>query len=274
MIYKLKITCLLLLFSGSVAWAARVDTVNVRSNSMAKDVKTVVISPQNTVKNIRYPVIYLLHGFSGNYSDWIKKDPELNRFADEDHVIIVCPDGNFGSWYLDSPENSQWKYETFLVTELVGWMDTHYATIANRTGRAITGLSMGGFGALHSAIDHTEVYGAAGSMSGGVDLRPFAKSFGIDMILGKYTEHPDRWEKNSIINMLSVLKPNVLALTLTCGHEDFFHQINDELDAKLWEQKIPHDYAVRPGSHTWEYWIDSLKYQMVFFSQFFNGRKV
>jgi len=269
----MQFTFLFFLLSVGIAWAARVDTVNVRSSSMVKNVKVVVVSPEHADKNTRYPVLYLLHGFSGDYSDWIKKDPELKKFADDDHVIIVCPDGNFGSWYLDSPENSQWKYETFLVKELVSWTDAHYNTIANRTGRAITGLSMGGFGALHSAIAHTEVFGAAGSMSGGVDLRPFADSFGIDQVLGKYSEHPERWEKNSIENMLYLLKPNTIALTLTCGHDDFFHQVNDELDAKLWERKIPHDYSVRPGGHTWEYWIDSLKYQMVFFNQFFTARK-
>lgn len=267
-----KLILLLTLFSLKVQ-AAKVDTVAVHSASMNKDIKTVVVCPADYSKNKHYPVLYLLHGFSGNYADWIKKDPELNSFADQGKVIIVCPDGNFASWYMDSPEHKDLMYDTYLSKELIAWIDQHYTTVSSRQGRAITGLSMGGFGALHAAIVHPDVFGAVGSMSGGVDLRPFADAFGIKAILGEYKQYPKRWDENSIINMLGQIKPNSLAITFTCGHEDFFHGTNDELDTKMWEMKIPHDYAVRPGGHTWEYWIDSLKYQMVFFSQFFNGRK-
>ncbi len=263
-----------MLFCGFKAQAAIVDTVLVRSAAMNKDIKTVVVRPVKYSKSKRYPVLYLLHGFSGNYADWIKKDTDLNRFADDDQVIIVCPDGNFASWYMDSPEHKDLLYDTYLCKELVNWIDQHYTTINSREGRAITGLSMGGFGALHAAIKHPDIFGAVGSMSGGVDLRPFADAFGIKAVLGEYKQYPQRWDENSIINMLYLIKPSSLAITFTCGHEDFFHDVNNDLDSKMWQMKIPHDYNVRPGGHTWEYWIDSLKYQMVFFNQFFNNHKV
>lgn len=268
--YKLRLLVFTLTLFSIKAKAATVDTVLVHSGSMNKNIKTVVVCPNHYRKNKRYPVLYLLHGFSGNYSDWIKKDTELNKFADDGQIIIVCPDGNFASWYMDSPEHKDLMYDTYLSKELVVWMDNHYSTIANRNGRAITGLSMGGFGAFHAAIIHPEIFGAVGSMSGGVDLRPFADAFGVKMILGRYKQYPRRWDGNSIINMLYLIKPNSLAITFTCGHEDFFHQINDDLDTKMWEMKIPHDYTVRPGGHTWEYWTNALRYQMVFFNQFFN----
>lgn len=273
MLKKLNILFLIIFFYGFKVEAATVDTVLVRSTSMNKDVKTVVVCPARYSKSKHYPVLYLLHGFSGNYADWIKKDPELSRFADNDQVIIVCPDGNFASWYLDSPEHKDSMYDTFVSHELVAWVDHHYTTLSSREGRAITGLSMGGFGALHAAIKHPDVFGAVGSMSGGVDLRPFADAFGIKTILGDYKQYPQRWDENSIINMLYLIKPNSLAITFTCGHEDFFHPINDDLDTKMWEMKIPHDYAVRPGGHTWEYWTNSLRYEMVFFNQFFDKSK-
>jgi S-formylglutathione hydrolase FrmB len=274
MIKYLKLIVLVLAFSVLKAQASRVDTVAVHSTSMNKDIKTVVVCPAKYSKSKHYPVLYLLHGFSGNYADWIKKDVELNQFADNDQVIIVCPDGNFASWYIDSPEHKDLMYDTYLSKELVNWIDQHYTTITSREGRAITGLSMGGFGALHTAIKHPDVYGAVGSMSGGVDLRPFADAFGIKSVLGEYRKYPQRWDENSIINMLYLIKPSSLAITFTCGHEDFFHDVNNDLDSKMWQMKIPHDYSVRPGGHTWEYWIDSLKYQMVFFNQFFTTRKL
>ncbi|RYY30460.1 MAG: esterase family protein [Sphingobacteriaceae bacterium] len=274
MVKNVKTLFWVMLIFALKAHAAKIDTVLIHSTSMNKDVKTVVVCPTKYSKSKHYPVLYLLHGFSGNYADWIKKDTELNQFADNDQVIIVCPDGNFASWYMDSPEHKDLMYDTYLSKELVNWIDLHYTTINSREGRAITGLSMGGFGALHAAIKHPDVFGAVGSMSGGVDLRPFADAFGIKQILGEYKQYPQRWDENSIINMLYLIKPNSLAITFTCGHEDFFHPINDDLDSKMWQMKIPHDYSVRPGGHTWEYWTESLKYQMVFFNQFFNKLKV
>lgn len=251
------------------AQAASVDTVLTHSDCMHKDIKAVVIRPDHYSQYGKLPVVYLLHGFSGNYADWVNKVPAIASLADQYHLIIVCPDGNYASWYFDSTILADSQYETYVVKELVGWVDKHYATIANHKGRAITGLSMGGHGALYLAIRHQDVFGAAGSMSGGVDLPPFATSFGLDKVLGNYADHHDLWEKSSVINMVSTLKPNSLNITFDCGTEDFFYQYNLNLHNKLLELKIPHDYAARPGGHSWEYWANSINYQMLFFNRFF-----
>jgi S-formylglutathione hydrolase FrmB len=238
---------------------------------MHKDIKAVVVKPADYAAGKRFPVIYLLHGFSGNYSDWIKKVPAIADLADTYHVIIVCPDGNFAGWYFDSPMNNEWKYETYVAGELINYIDKHYATLADKKHRAITGLSMGGHGALFLAFKHLDVFGAAGSMSGGVDIRQFPDSFGIEQVLGKYSEHPERWEQNSVVNMLYLLKPNALAITFDCGYDDMMYASNQELHQNLLERKIPHDYTVRPGGHSWEYWSNSINYQVLFFSRFFKN---
>ena len=85
--------------------------------------------------------------------------PEI---ADEKGIIFVCPDGK-DSWYWDSPKNPAYRYETFVSSELVNYIDRNYKTIADRKGRAITGLSMGGHGAMWLGIRHKDVFGAAGS---------------------------------------------------------------------------------------------------------------
>ena len=237
---------------------------------MKKDIKAVIIKPAGYSTSVSFPVIYLLHGFSGNYSDWILKVPSIRKLSDEYHIIIVCPDGAFASWYFDSPMSKEWQYETYIASELVNYIDGHYSTIKNRAGRAITGLSMGGHGALYLAFRHQDVYGAAGSMSGGVDLRPFSDSFGIEQVLGKYSQYPERWEQNSVINLVYLLKPNALAITFDVGYSDFMFPANKALHEKLLERNIPHDFTVRPGSHTWEYWGNSIQYQALFFSRYFN----
>jgi S-formylglutathione hydrolase FrmB len=251
--------------------AATVDTALTHSAAMHKDIKAVVVKPADYTAGKRFPVIYLLHGFSGNYSDWIKKVPAIADLADTYHVIIVCPDGNFAGWYFDSPMNSEWKYETYVAGELINYIDKHYATLADKKHRAITGLSMGGHGALFLAFKHQDVFGAAGSMSGVVDIRQFPDSFGIEQVLGKYSEHPDRWEQNSVVNMLYLLKPNSLAITFDCGYDDMMYASNQELHQNLLDRKIPHDYTIRPGGHSWEYWSNSINYQVLFFSRYFKN---
>ena len=276
MITPKKLATLWFIFIVAVslqANAATVDTVLTHSAAMNRDIKAVIIRPDDYSASHKFPVLYLLHGFSGTYSDWVLKVPTVRKLADTYHIIIVCPDGGFASWYFDSPVSKDSQYETYISKELVHYIDGKYSTIADRSGRAITGLSMGGHGALYLAFKHLDLYGAAGSMSGGVDLRPFPDSFGIEQVLGKYSEFPRRWEENSIINMVYLLKPNSIALTIDCGSSDFLFEANKALHEKLLDRNIPHDFTVRPGSHTWEYWGNSINYQVLFFSRFFNKEK-
>jgi len=250
--------------------AATVDTVTTFSPSMQKDIKAVVIRPATYNKNTSYPVVYLLHGYSGNYADWIKKVKDLPQYADLYNIMIVCVDGNFSSWYFDSPVDNAWKYETYMSNELVSWIDEHYSTIKKNTGRAITGLSMGGHGAMFLAFRHQDVYGAAGSMSGGVDLRPFPLNWDLAKRLGSYKDSAEQWEKNSVINLTYLLTNNALALIIDCGTSDFFFRVNANLHEKLLERNINHDFIARPGAHNWEYWENAIGYQLLFMNNFFK----
>ena len=261
----------ILLFVYSISFAASVDTVITYSPSMKKNIKAVIIKPDSYANGNKIPVVYLLHGYSGSYSDWIRKVPELTRYADEYSLLIVCADGNFGSWYFDSPVDSTWKYETYVATELVNWVDAHFNTIKSRTGRAITGLSMGGHGALYLAFKHQDIFGACGSMSGGVDLRPFPLNWDLSKRLGSYSAYPQRWEANSVINLTYLLTADSLAITFDCGADDFFYKVNNQLHEKLLLNNIPHDFTSRPGSHNWDYWSNSIGYQLLFMKRFFSN---
>ncbi len=261
------------LFIVSHVQAAKIDTVDTYSASMKKTIKAVVVTPDSYTTGSEFPVVYLLHGYSGNYSDWAKKAPNLAQLVDRHQVVVVCPDGNFGSWYWDSPADPSFKYETYVANELVSWVDGHYKTVKNRQGRGITGLSMGGHGALYLAFRHQDVFGAAGSMSGGVDIRPFPNNWDMAKRLGTYAQFPDRWEQNTVINMLHLLTPNSLALLIDCGTEDFFFRVNNNLHDKLLERNIPHDYITRPGGHNWPYWTNAVTYQLLFMRQYFDKVK-
>eukprot|EP01133_Synstelium_polycarpum_P017630 gene17630-21026_t len=260
---------LCLLCCNTSLWAAKVDTVNTYSPSMKKQIKAVVVLPDTYNQQENFPVVYLLHGYGGNYSNFINKIPAIREAADQYHMILVCADGNVSSWYLDSPQDSSWKYETYISKELVEWIDGHYKTKKDRSARAITGLSMGGHGALSMAIKHQQVFGAAGSMSGGVDFRPFPENWDLSKRLGPYASYPERWKENCVIEMVHLLSKDKLALIFDCGKDDFFYPVNKALHEKLTYYNIPHDFISRPGNHNWAYWSNSIAYQLLYFSKFF-----
>jgi S-formylglutathione hydrolase FrmB len=258
--------CLIL----QLARAGRVDTIAVFSAGMKKDIKCVVISPDSYNATKKFPVVYLLHGYSGSYRQWITLAPQLKDKADELQILIVCPDGGYGSWYFDSPVDSSFRYETFVSAELIYFIDHHYKTIADRNHRAITGLSMGGHGGLFLSIRHKDVFGNAGSISGGVDIRPFPNNWDLKQRLGDTTCCKQNWEKYTVINVADDLKNKDLHIIFDCGVDDFFIGVNRNLHRKLLDMKIDHDYIERPGAHTAAYWKNSIDYQLLFFRKAFD----
>ena len=267
---KLHYTLFLVLLFFS-AQAAQVDTIQVFSASMNKNIKTCVIVPDNYKKSKKkFPVVYLLHGYSGNYGTWVKSFKEVSQQVDRYGFIAIGVDGNYSSWYFNSPIDPTFKYETYIIDELVPFIDKKYKTIASREGRAISGLSMGGHGSLYLSLKHQDVFGAAGSMSGGVDIRPFSEKWNIKKRLGAINDFPDNWEKNTVVNLIELNQNNNLKLIIDCGVDDFFIDVNRELHQKMLALKIDHDYIERPGKHNIDYWENSLKFQLLFFYNFFH----
>lgn len=213
----------LLMICVATARAATVDTVNIYSNAMHKNMKCVVIQPDLAQqKTAPLPVVYLLHGYSGDYSNWIIKVPSLKIYADEFRLMIVCPDGDYSSWYFDSPVDSAMRYETYIAREVPDYIDSHYATIKDRRGRAITGLSMGGHGGLFLGFRHAEEFGACGSMSGGVDLQTMQTRFDVIKRIGDTVQYADNWNKYSVMNVIEKYPRDSIAIIFDCGTEDFF----------------------------------------------------
>ena len=269
---RLAIGICLLGLIGHATQASQIDTVRIYSSAMQREIPALVIAPDEyaTTDTMRYPVVYLLHGHSGNYLDWLDKAPGFLDLADTYQAIIVCPDGGYDSWYLDSPVNDSSQYETHVSEEVVAFVDEHYRTIPRREGRAITGLSMGGHGALFLALRHPQTFGAAGSMSGGVDLTYDTDAWGIEEQLGAYRKHPLRWDSLSVVNLVSLTPADSLSIIIDCGTDDFFSEINQRLHAALLRQRVPHDYIVRPGGHEWNYWRRAVQHHLLFFSHYFN----
>ena len=235
----LPITLLLCIVS---LCAQQVDTVTIHSK-MGHDLKNVVILPKSYAEgNTRYPVVYLLHGCGGNYASWITIKPELPQLASQYNLIIVCPDGLINSWYWNSPLNKDMQFEDYISDEVIRYTDSHYRTIADRSARAISGLSMGGHGAMWNAIRHRNVFGAG-------------------------------WDEHTVINLIPSLKDGDLAIIIDCGVDDFFLEVNRRAHQSLLDHNIKHDYIERPGAHNNAYWNNSIDYQLLFFHKFFAQPK-
>ena len=251
------------------------DTVEVMSRAMNRSIKNVVVMPSSYCddhQETRYPVLYLLHGATGCYSDWSKK-ADLHGLADRYDVIIVCPDGQ-DSWYFDSPVDPEMQFETYVSKELVEHIDSHYRTHAHRYMRAITGLSMGGHGALFLAWRHPDVFWSCGSMSGNMDITQFPDSWHIKDRLGDYESHRQRWRDHAVCNLVDRLKTGNAPeppqnIIIDDGLNDIFIKNNIALHDLLVEKGIDHDFTVRPGRHSWDYWVNSLDYHMMFFGKAF-----
>ena len=254
----------------------QVDTIEVMSQAMGRSIKNVVVMPKKYsskhVADEHYPVLYLLHGAMGCYSDWSEKT-DLKPLADRYECIIVCPDGQ-DSWYLDSPVDPKMQFETYVSKELVEYIDSHYRTYPNRYMRAITGLSMGGHGALSLAWKHPDVFWSCGSMSGNMDITQFTDRWHIRARLGDYENNPQRWHDHAVCNQLDKVKNSPLKpaqnILIDDGLNDIFIKNNIAIHDKMVEMGIDHDFTVRPGRHSWTYWVNSLDYHMMFFDKAFE----
>lgn len=255
----------------SKAISGTVDTVEIYSRSMQKNLRCVVVKPDiYQFKITKFPVIYLLHGYDGNFSNWIHRAPELKNYADKYETLIVCPEGAISSWYLDSPVDSAYRYETHIAIEVVSYIDQHYKSLPNKKYRAITGLSMGGHGALFLALRHPEVFGAAGSMSGCLDLGDLKNKYDVSKRIGDTIRYAKAWQEFSVINLLDKSVNTPVRIIMDCGISDVFIEVNRLVHQKMLRLRIAHSYTERPGGHSWIYWRESLPYHMQYFSSLFQ----
>jgi len=241
--------------------AARVETVRLQSKLVNATLPYNVILPPDydTARATRYPVFYLLHGLTGHYSDWLTKT-NVADYAAEYRFIVVMPEGN-DSWYTDSTTD---KYESYILQEVLPDVQQRYRTIEARYGRAIAGLSMGGYGAIKFGLKSPQTFIFAASMSG---------AFGATRWTEK--EIPASWQESlklygpagsdtrqgndlfEIIKKLSVGRIQSLPFFyFDCGTEDspLIFPYNRELAVLMFEKKIPHEYRELPGDHSWGYW--------------------
>jgi putative tributyrin esterase len=242
----------------------RIETIQFRSPTINAVLPYSVVLPTDydTSPTTRYPVLYLLHGLTGHYNDWLSRT-NVADYAAQYRLIVVTPEGN-DSWYTDSATIATDKYETYILKELIPEVQRRYRTIEARYARGIAGLSMGGYGAFKFGLKSPGTFAFAGSMSGAfvvtrlteqqVGASRWQSSLKLFGPVGSETR-----QQNDLFEIIRNLTTSgVSALPFfyfDCGTEDSpFSPSNRELAALMVEKKIPHEYRELPGDHSWGYW--------------------
>ncbi len=257
------------LFSSPMAKG--IDTLHFYSASLQKTMPVLVIGPvEADTSEVGRPVLYLLHGHGGYYGSWLELIPELQSWAERLKIWIVCPDGSPESWYLDLDVKRKFRYSSYLSNDLMPYIESHYPVSKEREKRAISGISMGGHGALLLALHRPELFGMVGSSSGVLDLLAFSKEWNLKELLGDPLKYKSQWEQQSCYQLLRNSNIDNTALWIDCGESDFLIDVNRRVHQDLLERKIPHVYMELPGGHDEPYWKEAFRHQMQFIENYFE----
>lgn len=245
--------------------AAQLDHPNLKLGShesalLGKKKEYYIYVPPTEDPAERFPVVYVLHGKWGAHNDWPERG-QAAAVAQRYRMILVFPDGEQFSWYLDSPVMPESQYFSYITEELPAHIDATYPTVASREGRAIMGLSMGGHGALNAAAKRPELYASASSLSGVLRLANHPDREDVAERLGPMDEFPGRWMKYSVYDIAPLFADNGVQIMFDCGEDDTKTKViydNRDLHARLTELNIPHIWREHPGTHSWEYWTEHL----------------
>jgi enterochelin esterase-like enzyme len=274
-----KLILIYLLLLTSVAMAQRIPTgkvieeQNVKSDILDYNVKYAIYLPADyETSNRTYPVVYLLHGYGDDQTGWLQFG-EINRYADKaiaegkiPPMIIVMPDAKT-TFYINSYDGKR-NYEDFFFKEFIPTIEKDYRIKATKKYRAVAGLSMGGFGTLVYSIKHPDMFSAAAALSAAVRndedfagitearwAEAYAKVFGPNL---KGTERlNDTWKANSILGLIQNKTAddlNDVRYWIDCGDDDALSKGNSLLHVALMDKKVPHEFRIRDGAHTWTYW--------------------
>jgi S-formylglutathione hydrolase FrmB len=250
----------------AVAGAVRVERVAFESKLVGQPLPYNVVLPADydakAAQQTRYPVLYLLHGLGGSADDWVSPRAHLSEYMERQPMIVVVPEGKDG-WYTDGASPGE-KFESYFVSELMPDVEKRFRTVGAREGRAVAGLSMGGYGSLKFGLKYPERFALAASMSGALGapswlpdqpLPSFVKP-SIARVFGA-ADNPVR-PANDIYKIVREMPAARVAslpyFYLDCGTEDALLASNRDFAALLVEHKIPHEYRQLPGGHSWPYW--------------------
>jgi putative tributyrin esterase len=219
-----------------------------------------------------YPVIYLLNGWSGTYHQW-NDITDCQAYADRYRFIIVCPDGLYDSWYINSPAVKTSQYADFFFLALMPFIAANYR--ADPVKQFISGLSMGGYGALYLFGLRPELFRSAGSLSGVLDLNDTWNEYDINKYLGIKGRRSGRriLEQYSVTGNIEKIARSGKPVIISCGTADRFYAINLDFRQACEEHHIDLTCITSPGGHDYAFWKSAIGYHFDFFARILRDSK-
>ncbi|MGH9397644.1 MAG: alpha/beta hydrolase [Terriglobia bacterium] len=260
----ITVACLSLLMTLAVSAAAKdYETVAFSPAHLGgAQVSFNVILPHDYATTTRrFPVLYLLHGYTGHYSDWATKTG-LVEYAKHYEEIIVMPEDENG-WYVDNSANPKLGWQSYIIDDLIPYVDSHYRTVPSRKGRAIAGLSMGGYGAMLMGLKYHQLFAAAASLSGVLaSAQPaFEEALPVNNPIHEVIKedfgplnNPQRRANDPFELIREIPVSELPDLYLAIGSSDELLQMNRDFVHILSEYRIPYHYCEVPGKHEWPVW--------------------
>lgn len=217
------------------------------SGVLSKQTTTWVLLPDGL--NGPFSVFYLLHGLSDDHSIWLRRT-RIEMYVAGKPMIVVMADGGRG--FYTNHENGP-KWAEHIGVELPAYIEKMFPAIAERRGRFIGGLSMGGYGALRIGLGFSDRFSSANSHSGAVLFGSHSQDMPERvLIVGANPAGSD----HDLLKLAKRAKRNgtLPRLRIDCGVDDFLLEDNRSLHQSLLKMKVPHEYEEFPGEHSWDYW--------------------
>lgn len=249
--------------SGLFSAGRNIRTLSHYSIYLHKEQKMNVYVPDSKG---RHSVLYLLHGATGDYTNWADRT-DVKNIADKYNLIIVMPDGGAFSWYSDSPMIPESQYESYVVKELIPFIDSAFATHVEKNGRGVCGLSMGGFGSIKFGLKYPQVFSSASSLSGVLAVMRHPDKWSMAKVFGAQADYASNWKREDLIELAQSSKDTTLALKFDTGVDDITLEDNRVFLTILQKLHRTFEYGEFSGGHTWEYWGTHIEEHLQFHSR-------
>lgn len=255
-------------------FAREVDTLEFNSKILGQKLKVCILKPIQTKKETT-SVVYLLHGAWGNYAQWLNAGQLQQILSGEmkdsllKSTFIVMPEA-FMSYYMNS-QNDSFRYENFFFEELMPWVESRYNCGQDKKKRIISGLSMGGHGAMLYALKHPELFQSVYAFSPALrtpkemenlPAEDYRLRYGNKFAFNPKGRINDHYFSNDVIQLsrkasLEALKS--VNWLVDIGDNDYLIQGNLLWMLEMKERGVPMELRIRQGVHNWPYWQDCLR---------------
>src|SRR5690349_11988213 len=284
----MKISLLVLLLAPALGLQAQsgkvLDNLSMPSKILKGERKYAVYLPPDYETSQRsYPVLYLLHGAGDDQTGWVQFGEVLHiadnaiRDGKATPMIIVMPDANTGQRGYFNDIRGEWRYEDFFFQEFMPYIEKAYRIKGEKRYRAISGLSMGGGGTFVYALRHPELFSAACPLSASTGPLSLAETKEFltrrNISVKSDADIETYYKKHSVLELINQVaddQKKAVRWYIDCGDDDFLYEGNSLVHIAMRKKEIPHEFRIRDGGHSWNYWRTALPTVLGFVSEAFH----